>query len=295
MKYPIQKQSAEALPRISKSTNPGLLFDRFIPALAFAYNKEEETKWKKEGFNNVIKHRADEDALEHYKARWEKVIAQANAASFKMKTDWRFIAGLGRKGALEVGFTFHRYGFPMLPGSSVKGIARAWAFYEIAESLSLEGKKLSELDDALSEGDEKKYIENMGKIPQADKAQELIENFRKVFGTTGEAGSAVFFDAIPQKPPTLELDIMNPHYPDYYKTGSKDYPTNWQSPIPVFFLTVAANQEFSFAVGWRGKLNEDLRGKAEGWLKDGLTELGAGAKTSAGYGYWNEVKSEKGK
>jgi len=283
---PVPKDAMEALQRLDKQpANPGLLFDRFTPDLSQASDKEK-SKWKNEALNAVRNHSANKEALDHYKARWKKMIAQAHAASFNMKTDWRFIAGLGRKGALEVGFTFHRYGFPILPGSSVKGIARASAFYQIAETLSLEGKMLSVLDDALSEGDEKKYIEKMGKIPQADKAKELIESFRTVFGTTDQAGGAVFFDAIPQKPPTLELDIMNPHYPDYYKAGSKDYPTNWQSPIPVFFLAVAANQEFCFAVGWREHENNSLRIEAEKWLKDGLTDLGAGAKTSAGYGYF---------
>jgi CRISPR-associated protein Cmr6 len=296
MKYPIPKQSAEALPRIGKSTNPGLLFDRFTPALALAHNKEEETKWKKEGFNNVIAHRADKDALDHYQARWNLVIAQTGATSFKMKTDWRFIAGLGRKGALEVGFTFHRYGFPMLPGSSVKGIARAVAFYEIAEKLGLEGKALSKLDEALSEGDAKKYAERMNEIPRADEVKELARNFRLVFGTTEQAGKAIFFDAIPQKPPKLELDIINPHYPDYYgDKENKVYPTNWQSPIPSYFLTVAPGQEFLFAVGWRGKPDADAHKAARDWLEKGLKELGAGAKTSAGYGYWNEVKAEEKK
>ena len=289
MKYPIPKQSAEALPRIGKSTNPGLLFDRFIPAMVFAPGKEEETRWKKDGFNNVIAHRADKDVLDNYRARWGKVIAQAHATSFPMKTDWRFIAGLGHRGALEVGFTFHRYGFPILPGSSVKGIARAWAFHEIAGNLGVEGEFLSKLDDALSEDDEIKHADGIRPFSPTDDTKALASDFRKVFGTTGNAGEAVFFDAIPVAPPRLELDIMNPHYPRYY--SGEEYPTNWQSPVPVFFLAVAANQGFSFAVGWRGKYDQEaerLRGKAEEHLKAGLTDLGAGAKTSAGYGYFKE-------
>lgn len=294
MKYPIPKQSAQALEKISESTNPGLLFDRFIPALVFADGKEEEAKWKRAGFDNAIKHHANKKALENYKTRWEKVITEANAASFKMKTDWRFIAGLGRKGALEVGFTFHRYGFAMLPGSSVKGIARAFAFYRIAEELDLEGEKLTELDVALSQDNAEKHKERMQALSRTDGSNETVIKFRKVFGTTGEAGGAVFFDAIPQNPPRLKLDIMNPHYPDYYSDKSNTvYPTNWQNPNPVFFLTVDESQEFCFAVGWRGRFDDNaktLRLEAEKWLMGGLTELGAGAKTSAGYGYWHEIK-----
>jgi CRISPR-associated protein Cmr6 len=132
----------------------------------------------------------------------------------------------------------------------------------------------------------------MKRFSPTNETNELVENFRKVFGTTGQAGRAIYFDAIPEKPPRLKLDIMNPHYPDYY--GDKkntEYPTNWQSPNPVFFLTVDEGQEFCFAVGWRGKYDDEaetLRGKAEEWLKEGLLKLGAGAKTSAGYGYFHE-------
>ena len=45
---------------------------------------------------------------------------------------------------------------------------------------------------------------------------------------------------------------MNPHYPKYYLAGGREYPTNWQSPIPIYFLTVASDAIFRFAIGWRG-------------------------------------------
>ncbi|MBK9095192.1 MAG: hypothetical protein IPM84_21030 [Anaerolineae bacterium] len=54
-----------------------------------------------------------------------------------LRTDWRLVTGLGRKGPLEVGFTFHRYGFPILPGSSLKGLARAWGLLRVAEALDV--------------------------------------------------------------------------------------------------------------------------------------------------------------
>jgi CRISPR-associated protein Cmr6 len=284
---PIPKSAREALTLFDKQpANPGLLFERFTPDLSQAGDKEK-SKWKNEALQVVLTTQADKAALENYKARWEGVIAQAHAKAFNLKTDWRLIAGLGRKGALEVGFTFHRYGFAMLPGSSVKGIARAWAFYQIAEQLKLEGEVLSTLDEVLSEADENKYAEGLNQFSPMNEAKELSQEFRKVFGTTTQAGMAIFFDSIPAKPPRLKLDIMNPHYPDYYgDKENKVYPTNWQSPNPVFFLTVDAGQEFCFAVGWRGAVDTLLRGKAEAWLKDGLMNLGAGAKTSAGYGYF---------
>jgi CRISPR-associated protein Cmr6 len=55
---------------------------------------------------------------------------------------------------------------------------------------------------------------------------------------------------------------------------------------------VAPGTEFRFAVGWRRPLDDEarkLRDLAKEWLTEGLMELGAGAKTSAGYGYFEEA------
>jgi CRISPR-associated protein Cmr6 len=261
-----------------------LVFDRFAP------DWSSKSTLKKEGLQRVTKAQADEALLREWNARWERCVRAARGEPFTLQTDWRFVAGLGRKGSLEVGFTFHRYGFPILPGSSVKGVARAWAFLWLAEQANV--NPLAELDEVLSadsEDDEKeekkKYLR--WRAAQPDEVQQLADDFRVIFGTPATAGRAVFFDAIPAQLPTLELDVMNPHFPEYYKGNAP--PTDWQSPVPVYFLTVAAGTEFRFGVGWRGALDEAgqcLRRLAQKWLTEGLINLGAGAKTSAGYGYF---------
>ncbi|MGH7964801.1 MAG: type III-B CRISPR module RAMP protein Cmr6 [Candidatus Binatia bacterium] len=257
MEYPIPKKSADAWRKHQgkPGQNPGLIFDRFAPQW------EGQATLKKEGLETVrqASGKVDTPLLSAWNARWEKTVRSANADPFTLKTDWRFIAGLGRKGPLEVGFTFHRYGFPILPGSSVKGLARAYAWL-------VEGRRESDPD----------FLAIFGRAPQKGEDDNVAQS-----------GGAVFFDAIPRQVPKLELDIMNPHYPKYYQ--GKEPPTDSQSPIPVYFLTVAPNVEFRFAVGWRGEWNDKgrrLRAVAQDWLTKGLTELGAGAKTSAGYGYF---------
>jgi CRISPR-associated protein Cmr6 len=281
---PIPSKSAEAFHAYKGVTNPGLVFDRFAP------DWSSKSTLKKEGLQRVTKAQADEALLREWNARWERCVRAARGEPFTLQTDWRFVAGLGRKGSLEVGFTFHRYGFPILPGSSVKGVARAWAFLWLAEQANVH--PLAELDEVLSadgEDDEKeekkKYLR--WRAAQPDEVQQLADDFRVIFGTPATAGRAVFFDAIPANPPKLELDVMNPHFPEYYKGNAP--PTDWQSPVPVYFLTVAAGTEFRFGVGWRGALDEAgqrLRRLAQKWLTEGLINLGAGAKTSAGYGYF---------
>jgi len=292
MEYPIPKKSAEAWRKYrgKAGQNPGLIFDRFAPDWL------NEPKLKKEGLEAARqaseRGKADELLLTAWNARWEVTARASRAEPVALKTDWRFVAGLGRKGSLEVGFAFNRYGFPVLPGSSVKGIARAYALVSLA--VAVDAKSLTDFNALLSAEDETKFLTAAGETyPQADSdITTRLHEFRQIFGTTGTAGHAVFFDAVPARLPKLELDIMNPHFPDYYgdKTGKKP-PTDWQSPRPVYFLTVALGTEFRFAVGWRGNLNDEtrrLRDLAKGWLMKGLTELGAGAKTSAGYGYFVE-------
>jgi len=297
---PIPKPSAEAL-RTHKDKpqqNPGLIFDRFAPG----WWKESELKrssvlkkddsLKKLGLDAVRKaaEKADGKLLQAWNARWEASVRAAGAAPFELRTDWRFVAGLGRKGPLEVGFTFHRYGFPILPGSSVKGIARTRGLIQVADKLG--ETSLTELDNLLSLDDEAVFRERLAeRYPNRTRDDYAIaEQFRTIFGTVGVAGKCVFFDAIPASPPHLELDIMNPHFPDYYQDKSgKTPPTDSQSPRPVYFLTVAPGTESRFAVGWRGTLDEEARSLqklAQDWLIRGLEELGAGAKTSAGYGYF---------
>jgi CRISPR-associated protein Cmr6 len=226
--------------------------------------------------------KVDVALLEAWNARWRAYACAVNAMPFSLRTDWRFIAGLGRKGSLEVGFTFHRYGFPILTGSSVKGVTRAWALIEIAEESNK--TELRQLEETLSADAEQREKYDELAAEASPQLRCLFEDFRIIFGTTAAAAGAVFFDAIPARKPRLELDIMNPHFPEYY--GGDQFPTDWQNPRPVYFLTVAPGTEFCFAVGWRGTLNSALREKAEKWLKDGLMNLGAGAKTSAGYGYF---------
>lgn len=269
MSYPIPRLTAVALAAYQGRApqNPGLIFDRLAPCPAFwasdeRQRRESEKAYKKDGLEATRRaaEKADAALLLAWNARWAAAARAMHAEPLVLKTDWRFIPGLGRKGPLEVGFSFHRYGFPILPGSSVKGIARAYA--ELVA-----GKQKGDAD----------FEMIFGRAPEEGEPEDVARS-----------GLTVFFDAIPAKPPALELDIMNPHYPDYYQEGKA--PTNWQSPVPVYFLTVAPGAEFCFAVGWQKEPDENgrrLQKLALDWLIAGLANLGAGAKTTAGYGYFD--------
>ncbi len=314
--YPIPRATTAAWQawRQQAPQNAGLIFDRFTPAWFSDGSEQQSGSIKKQGLEAVrdAAARADARLLAAWHARWQAAAREARAEVFSLRTDWRLITGLGRKGPLEVGFTFHRYGFPYLPGSSVKGLARAWGLFTIAEALGEDGlAAVAEVLQRESNGKKKPQpVTALLRLLETDaqdvfarrwgqalasarsEARDLADAFRAIFGTTACAGRAVFLDAIPAAPPRLELDIMNPHVPEYYRDAGKTPPTDWQNPVPVSFLTVAPGTEFRFAVGWRGRLDGTGRAhreRAKTWLVAALTELGAGAKTGAGYGYFLPV------
>lgn len=179
---------------------------------------------------------------------------------FTATTDSRLIIGLGGTSVIETGMTLHPlYGFPYLPGSGLKGLARAYA--EIVVEPKPSGNELREV------------------FGSEDKNPHNVANNRE--------GKVFFTDGLPTQFPKLELDIMNPHYGEYYR-GEKP-PADYLNPVSVTFLAVAAGQTFSFAVSSR---DANLLAKAKGWLIGGLTELSAGGKTNVGYGYFKELAAQ---
>lgn len=259
--YPLPADTVSAVRAFKRCSNPGLLFHRLAPDMRRAPDGA-----KAEFLKSVRDCPVEAGLLAAYRHRWLAAVQAARAVVFRARTNWRLIVGLGRKGPLEVGFCFHHlYGFPVIPGSGLKGLARAWA--------------------GLVEGREELSPEMVAVFGRPGGRQEEEEG--------GEAGGALFFDAIPAGTPVLELDIMNPHFPDYYR-GVAAAPTDWQSPNPVPFLTVGGGCSFLFAVGRRGGVGEEVQARAVAWLKGGLLELGAGAKTTAGYGYFRLETEPRG-
>ena len=279
--------------------NPGLLFDRFLPRADQIGDDPEAKQRALEGILNAVNERTHRGLLAAWNARWDKTAEAAGGEIFERACAAPLIVGLGRKGMFEIGFSFHRSGFPYIPGSALKGLARTWAFFQVLEqagNFDLESlseqevpKRLEELEKQLTEPDEKTFV----RILQADwlaSAHQAAIWFRQVFGHKKFAGHAIFMEAIPRADgrnrPGMVLDILNPHYPEY--TAGKSLPTNWQDPQPTKFLTVRRGVVFRFAVGWRGEPGDKAHAQAEAWLQDALARLGVGAKTSAGYGYFAE-------
>lgn len=246
---------------IARCKNLALILDKYPPQSVVA-----DTKNKGPWLQRLTKGGHIDTALtQSAYNRWYTMMSAMKATLFNASLDWRMVIGLGGESVLETDITLHHlYGIPFIPASALKGLTRAYLTGEV------EGYR-------------------------SDKIDNDNEEVKRIFGTQKEAGTVVFFDAMPLNGEIkFVVDIMNPHYPDYYnslKSSNTTPPTNDQSPIPVTFLTVA-DTKFTFALAPRdaskGQHVKDVE-LVKGWLQGALHKYGVGGKTSAGYGYFRRA------
>ena len=261
---PLYRTASSAVPNRPTTAHAGLWYDKFCHGWHDPKRKQnEQLVWQRaeckkvEWIQTVATQQAigDPPLISQYAVRQKLLVDRLGGMCLRFQAESRFVTGLGREHPVENGFAWHpTLGTPYLPGSSIKGMLRAWAIMEEQRNLAHRILGCQELPD----------------------------------GTDGRVGTVILFDAIPLGPVKLEVDVMTPHYSDYY--GSGDIPGDWLSPVPVPFLVVAAGTVFQFAIAPRtGDGKEHLEPVAE-WLKNALQWLGAGAKTAVGYGRF-EVRS----
>ena len=172
-------------------------------------------------------------------------------------TDAPFVTGMGLEHPVENGFVWHHtLGVPCLPASSVKGLVRAWAEHWLKE--------------------------DQGAI-------------LRIFGDAAEGagvGSVIVFDALPLAPVDLMAEVLTPHDGGWRQNRDKA-PSDWHSPVPIPFLAVAPGARFLFSAAPRPGSST---GAADAetfmaWLAEALEWLGAGAKTSVGFGRFESEKN----
>lgn len=229
--------------------NPALFLDK-------AHKPLEDMKMAKQVLQEAIRCRGDWSAVERQIRRFREALQTVPGAMQEvLETNGPLALHLARAGAFEnASLAFHPvYAVPYLPGSGLKGIARSWA-----ENCA--GAPRTEIDRIFG--------------PRLGKENE---------DAAAAAGSVIFFDALPDGDNYQTIvDIVNSHHSNWYQGGSNYEDT--EDPVPVFFLAVKKGAKFRFAVApRRGQAVEDAKMAFE-WLKRGLVYLGAGAKTSAGYG-----------
>ncbi|MFO8072230.1 MAG: type III-B CRISPR module RAMP protein Cmr6 [Polyangia bacterium] len=259
--------------------NPGLQLDKLSRV---GHGKQED---QKRAIESVARLRGDPDLLAELSKRREAALE--HAARFQAKTAGPLTLHLSRASSLEnAGICLHPiYGFAYLPGSGLKGMARAYA-----ETIWLAGQQdkaaaWQRIEQVFGWAPGSDILEKGKKKPW--KPEEAIDHGKD---DRASAGNIVFHDAWPTSWPKLHVDIVNNHHGKYYQ--GDDAPGDWEDPVPVYFLAVNKGTEFDFAVTKRRfDVDDSLLALAREWLTGALVHLGAGAKTASGYGYFKTENS----
>lgn len=286
-----------------KITNPYLVFYKFTP---MSSRKEEKLK---PGYHksvqilrNIFHSSNFRDLSQKVFERHEILIRELVKNGFlkremEMKLTSKLCIGLGISNVNEVGIALHHiYGIPYIPASSVKGVTRLYAcYYFISKWVDVVPEKpsrehipdlLVDLDN-LVEGKETKHLKN---INENHDLTLLLNSFRRIFGTVGEKGSVIFMDSYPSLDFNVEIDIMNPHYSDYYTEAENDKePGDWSNPKPILFPVIREGTRFKFVLLSKEKGLLDV---ASSYLESALTTIGIGAKTSLGYGIFTKCDAQ---
>jgi CRISPR/Cas system CMR subunit Cmr6 (Cas7 group RAMP superfamily) len=177
-----------------------------------------------------------------------KRTGRVNVRTLELEVRGALVTGTGAGGVRDVGIELHTtYGWPILPGSSLKGVAREYARQTGHPNL-----------EAI-----------FGSAPEAEDQT---------------PGSVAFFDALPWRH-GIEVVVhsMTPHTRGYRSDPPASGPIppgESISPVPIAFLAL---QRGRFVAQLAGP--EPYVEIAADLLEKAVDDLGVGAKTASGYGY----------
>lgn len=234
--------------------------------------------------------------------RWKASFSATGDRLADLTLTSRLLIGHGNASAIDIGLTVHHtWGAPVIPGSALKGLVAHYvdATYGPADP----GKKPWE-----QQGDERVRADyqgvtwNHGRIERGPGAV-----FRKLFGSPDAreddamhehslpagamAGRVTFHEAL-YVPGSIAgdrpfaADVLTPHQqgkpnqPGYYDSAGDVFPNDYNSPVPVAFLTVRPKCRLLLALSGPSEWTE----LAAQLLAAALKNWGVGGKTAAGYG-----------
>jgi len=259
--------------------NRGLWFERFYDQyddkdwsiLKPANNNDRQGNafWLQTQFGN--KKVGNERQLGQHSVSQASLIASLQGKTSLFKSSWHLVTGMGNPHPVENGFAWHStLGVPYLSGAAVKGLLRSYIETHLDASDTERQALLLQ------------WFGSTNKDPGAE-------------GYESQAGELIFFDALPRKPVTLTVEVMTPHMGKWYEKGGEDQsvgkpeavPADWHDPVPVTFLAAKdITLQFGFCLrpmfGVK-RLAIELDDVADA-LERALTHMGAGGKTTTGYG-----------
>lgn len=232
-----------------KGSNPGLILNKYLRVQDEPERLEilEKTKESLKGIHELYTR-----AFERYEQQL------ANSKKKVVTVKGRMVLGMGSTNVLETGLTLHHtYGIPVIPGSSLKGLAahycdRVWG---LADEQFQKGKAYHEA----------------------------------IFGTTNESGYLIFHDAwvLPESlANSLQLDVMTVHHQEYYRKAAA--PTDFDDPTPIPFLSVTGKFLIAVSCLYHDEQGKKWESLAMTLLLQALKDWGIGGKTSSGYGRLEE-------
>jgi len=259
--------------RRERGTHPGLILQRYLA------NQSDPDE--RRALLDATRRSASSESLSSVYtaafARWAGSFPRDNLhRAERLAVASRLVVGLGSEDVLETGLRLHHtYGVPIIPGSALKGLASHYCH-------DVWGQR----HDATASG--------ANKLFRRGGAYHSL-----LFGTTDDGGVITFHDAwiVPEfLSGALRLDVMTPHHPKWQINQAP--PTDFDSPVPVSFLSVAGT--FDIRLSWSGPAATPTD-RAEAWtemamqlLREAVAEWGVGGKTSSGYGRLVPVDSPQG-
>ena len=247
---------------------PGHKYGMFFPVWDNNWKKLDGNKT--DALKKVFSFEKCKRMSESLVARQKLQAESLNQAVFSLQAESLspFMTGTGMEHPLENGFAFLApYGLPYLAGSGVKGVLRRTAEY------------LRDL-----EFGEDNFGWNQAAI-------DLLFGPEPKNGDseTAHRGALVFWDVFIQpKDYKLGMDILTPHFGDYYKGESTPHESGQPNPVP--FLVVPPEATFNFNIQCNAEFIVDKnillqwRGMVEQLFIHCFDWLGFGAKTASGYG-----------
>ena len=297
MFYPYSKELQDAAGLFVKG-NFSLWFNKLIPlnnewnckACNKQGNDKEAVQYYETVYNGLKnnptlkellckKQKSQKQFCESYEKAGYKII------NYQAELKSPLITGIGQTHPNEVGMVFdHTMGIPYIPASSVKGIVRFAHMLELIKSKNLKQFLNKEQDGIIESMPETKIPAIFGGDLETEKSgKSEIEK---------RSGRVIFLDAYPEEVPQLYVDIMNPHYGDYYNDEKGEMPpADYLAPNPIKFLTVKQGTVFTFRA--LAPKNSDFIEPLKTAFQKALEDEGVGAKTAVGYGRFEIQSSEE--
>lgn len=185
------------------------------------------------------------------------------------------------------------FGLPLIPGIAVKGITRAWALWDIREEADETVKRAKLQKALLIFGCGAQELRGEGVFAWAAD-REVGSDAQHLFRATDFKGLASFLPAYPTDHVAIVADMVNPHYPNYYRKQGSVPALDAEQPKPNFFPVVEKASNFGFAVVLNRAMPntaitaQQLQAQLRKWLVGAITNNGLGAKTASGYGWFHD-------